>query len=149
MAGIEMVRVPYRGAPPALTDLLGGRVQVVFDTFAGSLPLVRAGKLHALGVTTTTRSASLPDVPPLAESLPGYEASQWYGIAAPKNTPAEVVDTLNKQINACLADPGLKTRLADLGSAVLPGSPANFGKFIAEEIQKWAKVIKFASIKPD
>jgi tripartite-type tricarboxylate transporter receptor subunit TctC len=149
MAGIEMVRVPYRGAPPALTDLLGGRVQVVFDTFAGSLPLVRAGKLHALGVTTTTRSASLPDVRPLAESLPGYEASQWYGIATPKNTPAEVVDTLNKQINACLADPGLKARLADLGSAVIPGSPADFGKFIAEEIQKWAKVIKFAGIKPD
>jgi tripartite-type tricarboxylate transporter receptor subunit TctC len=149
IAGVDMVRVPYRGAPPALTDLLGGQVQVVFDTFAGSLPLVRAGKLNALGVTTTTRSASLPDVPPLAESLPGYEASQWYGIAAPKNTPAEVVNTLNKQINACLADPGLKARLADLGSAVLPGSPDNFGKFIDEEMQKWAKVIKFAGIKPD
>jgi tripartite-type tricarboxylate transporter receptor subunit TctC len=149
MAGIDMFRVPYRGAPPALTDLVGGRVQVVFDTFAGSLPLIRAGKLRALGVTTTTRSAALPDIAPLAASLPGYDASQWYGIAVPRNTPAEIVDALNKHINASLADPNLKARLADLGSTALPGSSADFGKFVADEIQKWAKVVKFAGIKPD
>ena len=149
MAGVDMVRVPYRGAPPALTDLIGGRVQVVFDTFAASIELVRAGKLRALGVTTATRSAALPDIPSLADFLPGYDASILLGIGAPKNTPRDIVTTLNKEISAALADPSMKARIANFGYTTFASSPAEYGKLIAEDIEKWAKVIKFAGIKPD
>jgi tripartite-type tricarboxylate transporter receptor subunit TctC len=149
MAGVEMVRVPYRGAPPALTDLIGGRVQVVFDTFAASIELVRAGKLRALAVTSATRSAALPDIPPLGDFLPGYEASLWLGVGAPINTPSDIVETLNKTINAALVDPSMKERMANFGYTAFAGSPAEFGKLIAEDIGKWAKVIKFAGIKPE
>jgi tripartite-type tricarboxylate transporter receptor subunit TctC len=148
MAGVDMVPVPYRGTPPALTDLIGGRVQVVFDTFAASIEFVRAGKLRALAVTSATRSAALPDIPSLAEFLPGYDASSWGGIAAPKNTPPDTVEKLNKEINAALGDPSMKARLANFGHTAFASSPADFGKYIAEEIEKWAKVIKFAGIKP-
>jgi tripartite-type tricarboxylate transporter receptor subunit TctC len=149
MAGVDMVRVPYRGAPPALTDLIGGRVQVVFDTFAASIELIRAGKLRALGVTTAARSAALPDVPSLGDFLPGYDASILLGVGAPKNTPPEIVATLNKEINAALVDPSMKARIANYGYTTFGSSPAEYGKLIAEDIEKWAKVIKFAGIKPD
>jgi tripartite-type tricarboxylate transporter receptor subunit TctC len=148
MAGVDMVRVPYRGAPPALTDLVGGRVQVVFDTFAASIALVRAGQLRALAVTTATRSPALPDVPSLSDFLPGYDASNWEGIGVPKDTPPEIVETLNKEINAGLADPAMQARFAEFGRAAFTTSPAGFGKFLGEEIQKWAKVIQVANIKP-
>ena len=149
MAGVDMVRVPYRGAPPALTDLIGGRVQVVFDTFAASIEFIRAGKLRALGVTTATRSAALPDVPSLGDFLPGYDASILLGVGAPKNTPADIVATLNKEISAALADPSMKERIANFGYKTFASSPAEYGKLIAEDIEKWARVIKFADIKPD
>jgi len=149
MAGVEMVRVPYRGAPPALADLIGGRVQVVFDTFAASIAFVRAGKLRALAVTTATRSAALPDVPPLGDFLPGYDASTWLGIGAPKNTPPDIVEKLNKEINAALVDSSMQARIANFGYTVFASSPADFGKFIAEETEKWGKVIRAANIKPD
>ena len=149
MAGVDMVRVPYRGAPPAIADLAGGRVQVVFDTFAASIALVRAGQLRALAVTTATRSAALPDIPPLGDFLPGYDASNWKGIGAPKNTPPDIVDKLNKAINAALADPVLQARLADFGSTALATSPAEFATFLADETDKWAKVIRAANIKPE
>jgi tripartite-type tricarboxylate transporter receptor subunit TctC len=149
MAGVEMVSVPYRGAPPAITDLLGGRVQVVFDTFAASIEFVRAGKLRALGVTTATRSPALPDVPPLADFLPGYDASTWLGIGAPKDTPPDIVDTLNKEINAALADPATEARIANFGYTVFASSPTGFGNFVAEETEKWSKVIRAANIKPE
>jgi tripartite-type tricarboxylate transporter receptor subunit TctC len=149
MAGVDMMRVPYRGAPPAVTDLIGGRVQVVFDTFAASIEFVRAGKLRALAVTTATRSPALPDVPPLGDFLPGYDASTWLGIGAPKNTPPDIVGKLNKKINATLADPLMQVRIANFGYSAFASSPAGFGKFIAEDIQKWAKVVKFAGIRPD
>jgi tripartite-type tricarboxylate transporter receptor subunit TctC len=149
MAGVDMVRVPYRGAPPALTDLIGGRVQVVFDTFAASIEFIRAGKLRALGVTTATRSAALPDVPSLGDFLPGYDASILLGVGAPKNTPVDIVATLNKEISAALADPSMKERIANFGYKTFASSPAEYGKLIAEDIEKWAKVIKFADIKPD
>jgi len=149
MAGVDMVRVPYRGAPPALTDLIGGRVQVVFDTFAASIELVRAGKLRALGVTTATRSAALPDIPSLGDFLPGYDASILLGIGAPKNTPPDIVATLNKEISAALADPSMKARIANFGYTTFASSPAEYGRLVAEDIEKWAKVIKFAGIKPD
>jgi tripartite-type tricarboxylate transporter receptor subunit TctC len=149
MAGVDMVRVPYHGSPPALADLMGDRVQVVFDTFAASIALVRAGKLRALAVTTTTRSAALPDVPSLSDFLPGYDASSWEAIGAPKNTPPDIVEKLNKEINAAFVDPLMKERFADLGRTTSATSPAEFGKFIAEEKEKWGKVIKFANIKPD
>ena len=149
MAGVEMVSVPYRGAPPAITDLLGGRVQVVFDTFAASIEFVRAGKLRALGVTTATRSPALPDVPPLADFLPGYDASTWLGIGAPKDTSPDIVDTLNKEINAALADPAMEARIANFGYTVFASSPTGFGNFVAEETEKWSKVIRAANIKPE
>ena len=149
MTGVDMVHVPYRGAAPALTDLLGGQVQVMFDTMPSSIEYIRAGKLRALAVTTATRSEALPDIPTVGDFVPGYEASAWYGVGAPKNTPAEIVDKLNKEINAGLADPKMKARLADLGGTVLAGSPADFGKLIADETEKWAKVVKFAGIKPE
>ncbi len=149
MAGVDMVHVPYRGGTPALTDLIGGQVQVMFAALSSSIEYVRAGKLRALAVSTASRSNALPDIPPLADFLPGYEASGWFGIGAPKNTPAEIVERLSKEINAGLADPKLKARFADLGATVFAGSPADFGKFVAEETEKWAKVIKFAGIKPE
>ena len=149
MTGVDMVHVPYRGAAPALTDLLGGQVQVMFGTMPASIEYIRAGKLRALAVTTATRSEALPDIPTVGEFVPGYEASAWYGIGAPKNTPAEIVDKLNKEINAGLADPKMKARLADLGGTVLAGSPADFGKLIADETEKWGKVIRAANIKPE
>ena len=148
MAGVDMVHVPYRGGGPALTDLLGGQVQVYFPTTVASIGYIRAGRLRALAVTTATRSDALPDIPTVGEFVPGYEASTWYGVGAPKATPAEIVEKLNKEINAGLADPKIKARLADLGGDVLAVSPADFGKFIADETEKWAKVIKFAGIKP-
>ena len=149
MAGVDMMRVPYRGAPPAVTDLIGGRVQVVFDIFAASIEFVRAGKLRALAVTTATRSPALPDVPSLNDFLPGYDASTWLGIGAPKNTPPDIVGKLNEEINATLADPSMQTRIANFGYTAFASSSAEFGKFIAEDIQKWAKVVKFAGIRPD
>jgi tripartite-type tricarboxylate transporter receptor subunit TctC len=144
-----MVHVPYRGGGPALTDLLGGQVQVYFPTTVGSIGYIRAGKLRALAVTTATRSDALPDIPTVGEFLPGYEASPWYGIGVPKNTPAEIVDKLNEAINAGLADPTIKARLADLGGEPMPMLPAEFGKFIADETEKWAKVVKFSGAKLD
>jgi len=149
MAGVNLVHVPYRGSAPALTDLLGGQVQVTFDPVPASIEFLRAGKLRALAVTTATRSEALPDVPTIADFIPGYEASNWWGVCAPKNTPADIVDKLNKEINAGLADPKIRARLADLGGNPLRGSPADFGKLIIEETEKWGKVVKFAGIKPE
>jgi tripartite-type tricarboxylate transporter receptor subunit TctC len=149
MADLRMVHVPYRGAAPALTDLLGGQVQVLFGAVTASMPYINAGKLRALAVTTAARSELLPDIPTVGEFVPGYEASAWYGIGTPKGTPVEIVDQLNTKINASLADPKLKARLADLGATVLAGSSADLGKLIADETEKWAKVIKFANIKAE
>jgi tripartite-type tricarboxylate transporter receptor subunit TctC len=149
MAGVEMVHVPYRGAAPALTDLLGGRVQALFANPAQSIPYTGAGRLRALAITTATRSEALPDIPTMGEFVPGYEASSIFGFGAPKNTPAEIIDKLNKEINAALADPEIKARVADLDGTVLVGSPADFGKLIAEETEKWAKVIHAANIKAE
>jgi tripartite-type tricarboxylate transporter receptor subunit TctC len=143
----NMVHVPYRGAAPAVIDLLGGRVQVMFATVPPSMASVRAGKLRALGVTTATRSNAFPDIPALNEFVPGYEASSWYGMGAPRNTPAEIVEKLNREINAALADSKMNTQLADLGGTTFALTPAGFRQFIAEEIQKWGKVVKFAGIK--
>jgi tripartite-type tricarboxylate transporter receptor subunit TctC len=142
-----MVHVPYRGAAPALTDLIGGQVQVLFSAVTSSIETIKAGKVRALAVTTATRSEALPDLPTVAEFVPSYEASNWWGIGAPKSTPAEIVDKLNRDINAALADPRMKARLAELGGTMLSGSPADFGKLIADETEKWAKVVKFAGIK--
>ncbi|HET7255218.1 MAG TPA: tripartite tricarboxylate transporter substrate binding protein [Xanthobacteraceae bacterium] len=149
MTGVNMVHVPYRGVAPALTDLLGGQVQVLFTNPAQTIEYIRAGKLRALAITTATRSEALPDIPTVDEFVPGYEASSIFGFGAPKNTPAEIIDKLNKEINAGLADPKIKARLADLDGTVLVGSPADFGKLIAEETEKWAKVIRTANIKPE
>jgi tripartite-type tricarboxylate transporter receptor subunit TctC len=149
MAGVEMVHVPYRGGGPALTDLLGGQVQVMFDNTGSSIEHIRAGRVRALAVTTATRAEVLPDLPTVGDYLPGYEASAWFGVGVPKNTSAEIVDKLNKEINAALADPKISVRLADLGGTVLSGSPTEFGTLIAEETEKWGKVVKFAGLKPD
>ena len=149
MTGVNMVHVPYRGQAPAMTDLLGGQVQVMFDPVVSSIAHIRAGKLRPLAVTTSTRSEALPDIPTVAEFVPGYEAVVWQGIGAPKNTPPEIVDKLNKEINAGLAEPKIRARLADLGGDVLALSPADFGKLIADETEKWGKVIKSAGIKAD
>jgi tripartite-type tricarboxylate transporter receptor subunit TctC len=149
MADVNMVHVPYRGQGPALTDLLGGQVQIMFATTPGTTEYIATGRLRALAVTTATRAEALPDVPTIGDFVPGYEASQWYGLGAPKNTPTVIVDRLNKEINAGLAEPKLKARLADLGGMVLAGSPADFGKLIADETEKWGKVVKFAGIKLD
>jgi tripartite-type tricarboxylate transporter receptor subunit TctC len=149
MTGIDMVHVPYRGGAPALTDLLGGQVQVMFSPMTASIEYIRANKLRGLAVTAANRSETLPDIPTLGEFVPGYEASQWYGVGVPKNTPPEIIDRLNKEINASLADPKMKARLADMGATVLPGSPADFRKLIADETEKWGKVVKFAGIKPE
>jgi tripartite-type tricarboxylate transporter receptor subunit TctC len=149
MAGVNLVHVPYRGQGLAMNDLLGGQVQVLFATTPGTTEYVRIGKLHALAVTTSARAEALPEVPTVADFVPGYESSQWYGVGAPKNTPVEIVEKLNKEINAALADPKMKARFADLGGTVLPGSPADFGKLIADETEKWGKVVKFAGIRPE
>jgi tripartite-type tricarboxylate transporter receptor subunit TctC len=149
MAGTSMVHVPYRGQGPALTDLLGGQVQVLFATTPGTTEYIRTGKLRALAVTTASRAQVLPDLPTVGEFLPGYEASQWYGMGAPKNMPAEIVDRLNREVNAGLADPRMKARFADIGGEALAGSPAEFGKLIAEETEKWGKVVRAANIKPE
>jgi tripartite-type tricarboxylate transporter receptor subunit TctC len=149
MAGVNMVHVPYRGAAPALTDLMGGQVQVLFDNLPSSIEYIKAGKLRALAVTMTQRSEALPGVPTVAETVPGYEASAWFGLGAPKGTPGEVIDKLNATINAGLADPKLRARLAELGGIPLVGAPSDFGKIIAEETEKWAKVVKFSGAKPE
>ena len=149
MAGIDMLHVPYRGQVPALTDLLGGRVQVDFATMPPSIGYVRAGTLRALAVTSSTRSEVLPDVPTIGDVLPGYEASTANGLGAPKDTPAEIVHVLNKEINAALADAKVRAHLADLGGAVLPGSPADFGKLLMQEVDKWSKVVKASGAKPE
>jgi tripartite-type tricarboxylate transporter receptor subunit TctC len=149
MAGVDMVHVPYRGGGPAFNDLLGGQVQVMFPTTVGSIGYIRDGRLRALAVTTATRSDALPDIPTVGEFVPRYEASGWNGIGAPKNTPTEIVGKLNKEVNAALDDPKMKARLADLGGSVLPGSPSDFGKLIADDTEKWGKVIRAANIKPE
>jgi len=147
MASVEMVPVHYRGSAPALTDLIGGQVQVMFDILLSSIEFIRAGKLRPLAVTTATRSEVLPDVPTVGEFVPGYEVSSWQGIGAPRKTPAEIIEKLNREINVALADPKIKAQLADLGNTVIPGSPADFGNFIAAETEKWARVIKFSGAK--
>jgi tripartite-type tricarboxylate transporter receptor subunit TctC len=149
MTDVEMVHVPYRGSPPALTDLLGGQVQMMFSPLSSSIEYVRSGKLRALAVTTATRSEALPDLPTVGDFVPGYEASGWFGLGAPRKTPVEIVDKLNREVNAGLADPKLRARLADLGSVVFGGSPSDFGKHIAEETEKWAKVIRAVHIRVD
>jgi tripartite-type tricarboxylate transporter receptor subunit TctC len=149
MTGTQIVLVQYRGNAPGLIDLLAGQVQLGFDTMPSSIEYIRAGKVRALGVSTLTRSEALPDVPTISEFVPGYESSGYFGFGVPKNAPAEIVDRLNKEINAGLVDPGLKSRLADLGGITLAGTPADFGMLIAEETDKWAKVIRAANIKPD
>jgi tripartite-type tricarboxylate transporter receptor subunit TctC len=149
LAGIDMVHVPYRGLSPALTDLLGGQVQVVFATLPSAVEHVRAGRLRPLALTTVTPSPALPDVPLLRDVVPGCEASQWYGIGAPKDTPTAIISKLNYEINAALADPGFTGRLADVGATAMGGSPADFGALIAEETDKWAKVVKFSGARPE
>jgi tripartite-type tricarboxylate transporter receptor subunit TctC len=148
MAGIEMVHVPYRGAAPALTDLLAGQVQVMFDNLTSSVEHVRGGRLRGLAVTTAARSEALPDLPIVGDFVPGYEASGIYGIGVPKDTPHDIVDKLNREINAALSDPRIKARLADLGGLILSGSSADFAKVLAEEVEKWGKVVKFSGAKP-
>jgi len=149
MAGVNMQHVPYRGAAPALTDLLGGQVHLMFDNMPSSIEHIRAGRLRPLAVTATARLEGLPDVPTVADFLPGFETSAWAGIGAPKNTPAEIIDQLNRETNAALADPKLKARVADLGGMVFPLSPAEYAKRVAEETEKWGKVVKFSGAKPD
>jgi tripartite-type tricarboxylate transporter receptor subunit TctC len=149
LAGVDMVHVPYRGNGPALTDLLGGQVQVLFPSVPSSIEYIRSGKLRALGVTTAMRSQALPDIPTVGEFVPGYEASLWFGIGSPKNTPAEIIDKLNREIDAALADPKFKARLVGLGFEPMSMAPAEFGKFIAEETEKWGKVIRSAGIKAE
>jgi tripartite-type tricarboxylate transporter receptor subunit TctC len=149
MAGLNMVPVAYRGSGPALIDLIGGQVQVMFSDLSSSLEHIKAGKIRPLGVTTSTRSDALPNVPTISESVPNYEASAWGGLGAPRGTPADIIETLNREINAALADASLKARFADLGATVLPGSPADFSKLIAGDTEKWGQVIRTANIKPE
>jgi tripartite-type tricarboxylate transporter receptor subunit TctC len=149
MTGVNLVHVPYRGAAPAVTDLLAGQVQVFFDPIPNSIGYIRAGKVRPLAITSAMRSETLPDVPTVGEFVPGYEANFWFGVGAPKATPAEIVDKLNKEVNAALDDPKMKARLADVSGVALPGSPADFGKFIADETEKWATVIRAANIKAE
>jgi len=148
MAGVDFLHVPYRGNAPALTDLLSGQVQILFASLPSSIEYVRTGKARGLAVTSAVRAATEPDLPAVAEFVAGYEVSSWYGIGAPRNTPAEIVETLNKAVNAGLADPKVKKQLDDQGGIEMAGTPADFGKLIADETEKWAKVIKFAGIKP-
>jgi tripartite-type tricarboxylate transporter receptor subunit TctC len=149
MTGVDVVQIHYRGSGPALPDLLEGQIQGMFDPIASSIGHIRAGKLRPLAVTTATRLEVLPDIPTVGEFVPGYEASGWYGIGAPKDTPAEIVNRLNIELNAALADPRIKARLADLGTTVIPASPADFGKLFADETEKWAKVIRTRNMKPE
>jgi tripartite-type tricarboxylate transporter receptor subunit TctC len=149
MTGVNLTHVPYRGAGPAITDLLGGQIQATFTDMAASIEYIRAGKLRALAVTTATRSEALPDIPTVGDFVSGFEASQWVGLCAPKNTPPEIIGKLNTEINSGLADPKLKARLADLGGMVLAGSPADFGKLIADDTEKWGKVVKLSGAKPE
>jgi tripartite-type tricarboxylate transporter receptor subunit TctC len=148
MTGLDMTHVPYRSSGPALTDLISGQVQVMFDAMSSSVEHIRAGRLRPLGVTTATKADALPEVPVVAEVVPGYEVSNWFGFGMPRSTPADVVTAFNKAVNEALADPKLKARLAELGGILMPGSPADFGKLIAEETEKWGKVIRSANIKP-
>jgi tripartite-type tricarboxylate transporter receptor subunit TctC len=148
MADIDMIHVPYRGTGPAITDLLGGQVQVMFGSAPSSVQYIKSGQLRGLAVTSARRLETLPDIPTVGETVPGYEASQWYGIGVPKATAAPIVDLLNNEINAFLADPKMKSKLVDLGGTELPGSPAEFAKMIADETEKWSKVVKFANVKP-
>jgi tripartite-type tricarboxylate transporter receptor subunit TctC len=149
MAGVNLVHVPYRGQGPALTDLLGGQVQVLFAATPGTTEYITTGKLRALAVTSASRAEMLPELKTVGDFVPGYEASQWYGIGVPRNTPVEIVDKLNKEINAAIADPAMKARFAAIGGEPLPGSPAEFGKLIAEETEKWGRVVRAAGIKPE
>jgi tripartite-type tricarboxylate transporter receptor subunit TctC len=149
MAGVNMLHVPYRGAAPALTDMLGGQVQVMFDNLPSSIEHIKSGRLRALAVTTTARSAALPEIPTVADFVPGYEAANWQGIGVPKNTPAEIVNRLNQEINAGLADPKMKARFAELGATALAGSPPDFRKLMIEDTERWAKVVKFSGAKPE
>ena len=149
MAGVDLVHVPYRGQAPALTDLIGGQVQVMFDSLPATIEQIRAGKVRVLAVTTASRVDALPGTLPISDFVPGYEASAWYGVGAPAGTPAEIVDRLNREINAAMADPKIKARLTDLGGTVLAGSPADFGKLVADETEKWAKVVRSAKLKAD
>jgi tripartite-type tricarboxylate transporter receptor subunit TctC len=149
MAGVDLLHVPYRGSAPMVTDLVGGQVQTAFDNLPASIEQIRAGKLRALAVTTRKRPDALPDIPTVADFVPGFDASAWVALGAPKNTPSQIIDKLNSEINAALADPKIKARAAELGATVLPGSPADFDKLVAEETEKWAKVVKFAGIKPE
>jgi tripartite-type tricarboxylate transporter receptor subunit TctC len=149
MTGVNMVHVPYRGAGPAIADLVAGQVQVMFDNLPSSIGHIRSGNLRALAVTTAKRSQALPGIPTVAEFVPGYEASAFFGISAPKSTPPAILGRLNDAINAVLADPKIKARIADLGGTTLPGSPSDFGKLVADETEKWAKVVRFSGAKPD
>jgi tripartite-type tricarboxylate transporter receptor subunit TctC len=149
MAGVNMLHVPYHGAGPALSDLLAGQVQVMFDNMASSIELIRSGRLRALAVTTTARSELLPDIPTISDFVPGYEAGGWNGIGAPKNSPTDIIEKLNREINAALAEPKMKAQLAALGNTAVSGSPADFGKLIVEDTEKWAKVVKFSGAKPN
>jgi tripartite-type tricarboxylate transporter receptor subunit TctC len=147
LANVNMVHVPYKGSAPMLTDLLAGQVQVAFDNMPSSLPHIQAGKLRALGVTTATRASALPDVPTVGDTVQGYEASAFFGVGVPKDTPRAIIDRLNKEVNAALADPGMQKKLADLGGAIIPGTPEDFGKLLAGETDKWAKVVKAVGLK--
>jgi tripartite-type tricarboxylate transporter receptor subunit TctC len=147
MTGVNMVHVPYRGGTPAITDLIAGQVQVTLASPQGLIEYIQAGKLRALAVTTATRSEALPDLPPVGDFVPSFEVTAWFGVGAPMKTPIEIVDKLNKEFNAALTDPGIKARISDMGAAPFVGSPADFGKLIADEIEKWSKVVKFAGIK--
>jgi tripartite-type tricarboxylate transporter receptor subunit TctC len=149
MTGVNLVHVPYRGGAPAIADLVAGHVQVMFDVLPESIEYIRAGKLRPLAVTTATRFPALPDIPTVTEFVPGYEANTWWGVGAPRNTPFEIIDKLNKEINTALADPKIKARLVDLSGTVLPGTPADFAKLIADDTEKWGKVVKFAGLKAD
>jgi len=149
MVGVDMLHVPYRGGAPALTDMLAGQVQIMFDNLPTSIEHIRAGKLRPLAITSTTRAELLPDVPTVADFVPGYESSAWYGVGAPRNTPAEIIDRLNKEINAILAEPKVKTRIAKMGATLVAGSPADFGKLVADETEKWGKVVKFSGAKAE
>jgi tripartite-type tricarboxylate transporter receptor subunit TctC len=147
LAGVSMAHVPYRGTAPAVADLLTGRVQVMFENAVASMEYIKAGKLRPLAVTTTTRSTLLPNIPTVADVLPGFDSSPWFGVGAPKDTPAEIIGKLNRDINAALADPKIAAGLAELGTVLSAGSPADFGRFIADETEKWGKVVKFSGAK--
>jgi tripartite-type tricarboxylate transporter receptor subunit TctC len=149
MTGVDIVHVPYRGGAPAMIDLIGGRVQLIFDNVPTSVEFIRSNKIRPLAVTSAARIELFPDLPTVADFVPGYEASAWYGIGAPKGTPAEIVDRLNREVNAILAEPATKARLAELGASLLPGSPADFGKLVTDETEKWGRVIRFAGIKAE